>query len=85
MGRAGTADPSAARGGCARLAQEPEPNSGPVLTLRVLDAIDSSPLPGAVVWVRSNGGRTHAWEGMTDTEGLTSSCLPMLRRKGLTS
>jgi hypothetical protein len=60
-------------------AQQPGPKSGPALTLEVVDMTGQSPVPvdmdglppvpGALVWVRSTGGRTHAWEGMTDEQG----------------
>ena len=52
-GRAGAADPSAARAELPLLVQELEPNSGRELTLQVLDKTATSPLRGAVVWVRS--------------------------------
>ncbi len=67
--RASTVDPLAARAELPLLVQEPKPKSERVLTLQVLDKTDSSPLRGAVVWVRSMGGRTHTWEGMTEDEG----------------
>ncbi len=37
--------------------------------LTVVGKGDKTPLPGATVWVRTAGGRVHAWEGRTDDEG----------------
>ncbi len=48
-------------------AEEPKPVRA--LKLTVVSKADKSSLPGATVWVRTQGGRVHTWEGTTDGEG----------------
>jgi Carboxypeptidase regulatory-like domain len=59
----------AAGSGSGQHPREAGAKAGRVVTLEVVDAASLSPLPGAVVWVRGKGGRTHTWEGMTDDQG----------------
>ncbi len=53
----------------ASTAEDPEPRTGPMLLLDVIDQADRSPLPGATVWVRARGVRVRTWEGATDDRG----------------
>ena len=50
---------------------QPEEGPQPVrtATLEVVNESDSSPLPGATVFIRGKGGRIYTWEGTTDDQG----------------
>jgi protocatechuate 3,4-dioxygenase beta subunit len=56
-----------ARDECRPAAELPIP--GPSWDLIVVDRSDRSPVAGAIVWVRSHGGRVRTWAATTDDQG----------------
>jgi len=58
---------SAGQAGREQIPEKREP--GLILTFEVVEKVDRSPLPEAIVWVRQSRSLTFAWETTTDEQG----------------